>query len=46
MPGLIKCFNQSGGCGFAIREKRYSEIVNSQITQDLQDKWDQEEEII
>lgn len=35
--GYIEC-----DCGFAIREKRYSEIVNSQITQDLEDKWDSE----
>jgi len=35
--GYIEC-----GCGFAIRETRYSEIVNSQITKDLEDKWDKE----
>jgi hypothetical protein len=29
-------------CGFQIRESRMTQIVNSQITQDLQDKWDNE----
>ena len=32
------------GCGFRIRESRYAQIVNSQITQDLEDKWNQEYE--
>jgi len=37
--GLIRC----GNCDFSISEKRYSEIVNSQITKQLEDKWDKEE---
>lgn len=32
----------SHSCGFKIRESRYSQIVNSQITQDLEDKWNKE----
>lgn len=32
----------SHGCGFKIREIRYSQIVNSQITQDLEDKLNKE----
>jgi hypothetical protein len=31
-------------CGFKIRELRWSQIVNNQITQDLEDKWNKEEE--
>lgn len=41
LKGYIQC---SKGCGFIIREKRYSEIVNSQINAALEQKWDDEEE--
>lgn len=45
-PFKYSSFQQKGfitcSCGFTIREKRYSEIVNSQITKDLEDKWNKE----
>lgn len=31
-------------CGFQIRESKYRQIVNSQITAELEKKWDAEEE--
>ena len=31
-------------CGFSIREKRYSEIVNSQVTKELPSMQDDEDE--
>jgi hypothetical protein len=37
--GLVTC-----SCGFKIREVRYSQIVSSQITKALEDKWTQEVE--
>lgn len=37
--GLITC-----SCGFAIREVRYSQIVNSQVTQDIEDRLNREYE--
>lgn len=37
VKGLVTC-----DCGFKIRESRYSEIVNSQITKDLENKWNNE----
>ena len=40
-PGYVVCTPE---CGFAIRERRYSEIVTSQINADLERKWDQEQE--
>lgn len=30
------------GCGFAIREKRYAQIVSSQVTQELEDALNKE----
>lgn len=35
--GFIIC-----ACGFGISESRFGEIVHSQVTQQLQDKWDGE----
>lgn len=45
MPFADYCFG--GGfiscpCGFKIREKRYSEIVNAQINEDLERKYNKE----
>ena len=37
--GFIIC-----SCGFKISNKRFSEIVNSQVTSDLEKKWDAEQE--
>jgi len=39
VKGLVTC-----PCGFKIRENRYTEIVNSQITRDLEKKWDEDVE--
>lgn len=36
-PSIIIC-----GCGFAIREKRFSEIVSSQINQNIEDRLNEE----
>ena len=41
-PGFIKC--PVPKCEFRISEKRYSEIVNSQINAQLEEKWNQEQE--
>lgn len=41
-PSYINCPKK--GCGFRISHKRYTEIVNSQVNQDLQDKWDAQQE--
>lgn len=41
-PGFIIC--SINHCNFKISTKRFSEIVNSQITQDLERKWETEQE--
>ena len=38
--GYIVCSQ----CGYTISNKRFSEIVNSQITEELQRKWEKESE--
>ena len=40
--GRISCFN----CHYIISQKRFSEIVNSQIMANLERKWDEEQEEI
>lgn len=40
VPKKVSCFN----CHFTISERRFSEIVNSKITADLERKWELREE--
>lgn len=41
IKGVIRC----GNCRYTIREHRYAEIVHSQVTKELEEKWNQEEEL-
>lgn len=41
-PGIIACSNKMPWCDFRIRETRYSQIVNSQITARIERELDEE----